>query len=64
MWVGRIVGFSGFSAWFVGGASHVKRLAVALVCCDRLHAWWLARSRLATLLSTLVARCLVGLKTL
>ena len=46
--------------WFpvVGG------LAVALMCCSRLRAWWSTRLRLATLLSSLVARRWVGLQTL
>ena len=32
--------------------------------CSRLHAWWSTRSRLATLLSSLIARRWVGLQTL
>ena len=38
--------------------------AMALMCCSGLRAWWSARSRLATLLSSLVARRWVGLQTL
>ena len=40
------------------------RLAVALVYCGRLRAWWSARSRLAALLSSLVARRWVRLQAL
>ena len=32
--------------------------------CNRLHAWWSTQSRLATLLSSLIARRWVGLQTL
>ena len=32
--------------------------------CNRLHAWWSTRSRLAALLSSLIARLWVGLQTL
>ena len=32
--------------------------------CNRLHAWWSTQSGLATLLSSLIARLLVGLQTL
>ena len=32
--------------------------------CNRLHAWWSTQSRLATLLSSLIARQWVGLQTL
>ena len=32
--------------------------------CNRLHAWWSTQSRLATLLSSLIARWWVGLQTL
>ena len=39
-------------------------LAVALVCCGELHAWWSAQSRLAALLSSLIAHRWVGLRTL
>ena len=41
-----------------------KRLAIALMYCNRLHAWWSNQSRLATLLSSLIARQWVGLQTL
>ena len=34
----------------------IKRLAITLMYCKRLHAWWSTQSRLATLLSSLIAR--------
>ena len=37
---------------------------MALVYCSGLRAWWSARSQLVTLLSSLVARRWVGLRTL
>ena len=42
----------------------MKRLAITLMYCNRLHAWWSTQSRLATLLSSLIARRWVGLQTL
>ena len=42
----------------------IKRLAIPLVYCSRLHAWWSTQSRSATLLSSLIARRWVGLQTL
>ena len=42
----------------------IKRLAITLMYCNRLHAWWSTQSRLATLLSSLIARRWVGLQTL
>ena len=42
----------------------VNRLAITLMYCNRLHAWWSPQSRLATLLSSLIARRWVGLQTL
>ena len=42
----------------------IKRLAITLMYCNRLHAWWSTQSRLATLLSFLIARRWVGLQTL
>ena len=41
----------------------IKRLAITLMYCSRLHAWWSTQSRLATLLSSLIARWWVGLQT-
>ena len=34
----------------------MKGLARTVMYCDRLHAWWSTQSRLATLLSSLIAR--------
>ena len=42
----------------------IKRLAITLIYCNRLHAWWSTQSRLATLLSSLIARQWVRLQTL
>ena len=42
----------------------IKRLAITLMYCNRMHAWWSTQSRLATLLSSLIARLWVGLQTL
>ena len=42
----------------------IKRLAITLMYCNRLHAWWSTQSRLATLLSFLIARWWDGLKAL
>ena len=40
-----IGGTSVFQRGLLGWFHIVKRLTVALVCCDRLHAWWSAQSR-------------------
>ena len=42
----------------------MKRLAITLMYCNRLHAWWSTQSRSATFLSSLIARRWVGLQTL
>ena len=42
----------------------IKRLAITLMYCNRLRVWWSTQSRLATLLSSLIARRWVGLQTL
>ena len=42
----------------------IKRLAIILMYCSRLHAWWSTQSLLATLLSSLITRQWVGLQTL
>ena len=44
--------------------SNYKKIAKTLVYCKILHAWWSTKSRLATLLSSLIARWWVGLQTL
>ena len=41
-----------------------KEVQPELMYCNRLHAWWSTQSGLATLLSSLIARQLVGLQTL
>ena len=59
--LGRIVALVVFRRsslrWFL----IVERLAVALVYCDGLHAWWSGQFHLAALLSSLVACRWVGL---
>ena len=42
----------------------IKRLAITLMYCDRLHAWWSTQSWLAILLSSLIARRWVRFQTL
>ena len=52
----KIVGSYNFSVQqFIKIISHYKRLAITLVYCNRLHAWWSTQSRLATLLPSLIA---------
>ena len=60
----KIVGSNNFSAQFIKIISHYKKMAITLMYCNRLHAWWSTQSRLATLLSSLIARRWVGLQTL
>ena len=57
----KIVGSNNFSTQ-IKIISHYKRLAIILMYCNRLHAWWSTQSRLATLLSSLIARRWVGLR--
>ena len=59
-----IVGSYIFSAQFIEIISNYKILAVTLMYCKRLHAWWSTQSRLATSLSSSIARWWVGLQTL
>ena len=59
-----IVGSNNFSAQFIKIISYYKKMAITLMHCNRLHAWWLTQSRLATLLSSLIARRWVGFQTL
>ena len=42
----------------------IKRLAITLMYCNRLHAWWSTQSWLASLLSSLIARQWVGFQSL
>ena len=60
----KIVGSNKFSVQFIKLISHYKILAIRLMYCNRLHAWWSIQSRLATLLSSLIARPWVGLQIL
>ena len=60
----KIVGSNNFSAQFIKIISIIKRLAITLMYCNRLHAWWSTQSWLATLLSSIIARQWVGLQTL
>ena len=52
----KIVGSHNFSGQFIKIISHYKRLAITLMYCSRLNAWWSTQSRLATLHSSLIAR--------
>ena len=38
-------------------------MAITLMYYNRLHVWWSTQSQLATLLSSLIARRMVGLQT-
>ena len=60
----KIVGSNNFSAQFIKKFPIIKILVITLLHCNRLHAWWSTQSRLATLLSSLIARRWVGLETL
>ena len=60
----KIVGSDNFSAQFIKIISHYKKIGYNINDCNRLHAWWSTQSRLATLLSSLIARRWVGLQTL
>ena len=61
----KIVGSHNFSAQFIKiSSNYIKIGSITLMYCNRLHAWWSTRSQLATLLSSLIARGLVGLQTL
>ena len=61
----KLVCSYGFSAQFIKIISHYKKkLAIALIYYNRVHAWWSTQSQLATLLSSLIARRWVGLQTL
>ena len=51
----KIVGSNNFSEQFIKIIFHYKTLAITLMYCNRLHAWWSTESRLATLLSSLIA---------
>ena len=59
----KIVCSNKFSAQFIKQFPILKRLAITLMYCNRLHPWWSTQSRLATLLFSLIARWWVGLQT-
>ena len=59
-----IVGANNFQRSSLKYFPIIKRLAVALMYYNRLHAWWSTQSWLATLLSSFIARWWVGLQTL
>ena len=52
----KIIGSNNFLAQFIKIISCYKKLAIALMYCNRLHAWWSTQSWLATLLSSLIAK--------
>ena len=60
----KIVGSNIFSVQFIKIFPIIKRLAITLMHCSRLHDWWSTQSQLAPLLSSLIARRWVGLQTL
>ena len=60
----KIVGSNNFTAQFIKIVSHKKKMAITLMYCNRLHAWWSTQSWLATLLSSLIARRWVRRQTL
>ena len=60
----KIVGSNNFSVQDIKLISQYKILAIKLMYCNRLHAWWSTQSRLTTLLLSSIARVGVGLKTL
>ena len=53
-----------YLAQFIKTISHYKKLAIAIMYCNRLHAMWLTQSRLATVLSSLIACWGVGFQTM
>ena len=63
-WRRLLAGSNNFSAQFIKSFPFLKRFVITLIYCKRLHAWWSTQSRLAALLSSLIARLWVGLQTL
>ena len=59
----KIVGSNNFSAQLIKIISHYKKIGYNINVLQQ-HAWWSTQSRLATLLSSLIARRWVGLQTL
>ena len=61
----KIDGSNNISTQFIKIIAHYKkRLAITLMYCNRLHAWWSTQSRLAALLSSVIARRWVRLQIL
>ena len=60
----KIVGSNNFSVQFIKIISHYKKIALTLMYCRRVHAWGSTQSRLAALLSNLIACWWGGLQTL
>ena len=56
--------FCHFPMWCPGSGPIITRLALTMMYCNRLHAWWSTQSQLATLRSSLIAPRWVGLQTL
>ena len=52
----KIIGKNDFPYHFKNKIFVIKRLVIPWVFCDRLHAWLLIQSRLAILLTSLIAR--------
>ena len=50
----KIVGSNNFSAQFIKVISQYEKMAITLMYCDRLLAWWSTQSWLAILLSSLL----------
>ena len=60
----KIVGFDNFSAQFIKIMFHYKKNSYNINVLHRVHSWRSTQSRLAILLSSLIARPWVGLQTL
>ena len=52
----KIVGSNNFSAQFIKKISHYKKIGYKINVLQQAACWWSIQSRLATLLSTLIAR--------
>ena len=57
----KIIGSNNFQRTSLKQFPIIKRFAITLIYCNRLHAWWSTQSPSATLLSSLIARRWVGL---
>ena len=60
----KIVGSNIFSAQFIKIISHYKKIGYNINVMQQTACWWSTQSRLATSLSSLIARLWVGLQTL